>query len=264
MVGPNDTTVDWQLHAGNTVVWAVGAFEQHSAHLPLDTDAILGDLFGQYLAEELGAALLPTQRFGTSLEQTGFRGTLTLRPETLMAIVRDVADEVERQGFTRLVLLNAHGGNHCLVPVARDINRRDRALKILLVHFWEFADPETMRALCGGAPVCHADAFEISLFQAMAPALLRPSAPDIADRDEPLPLRQGDLTTFGVGTLSPGGTGGFPSRASKEAGERLLASIKAGMLAFVRDRLARLDAQPRYAGGGGLAVRTMTADDLPD
>lgn len=264
MIGPLDTTIDWQLHAGRTVVWAVGAFEQHSAHLPLDTDAILGDVFGQFLAEELGAALLPTQRFGTSLEQTGFRGTLTLRPETLMAIVRDMADEVERQQFTRLVLVNAHGGNHCLVPVVRDINRQNRPLKILLVNFWEFADIETMRELCGGAPVCHADAFEISLFQAIAPELLRPSAPDITGRDEPLPLEQRDLTTFGVGTLSPHGTGGFPSRATKEAGERLLTSMKANILAFVTDRLRRLADQPRYSGKGGIAVRTMTMDDLPD
>jgi creatinine amidohydrolase/Fe(II)-dependent formamide hydrolase-like protein/GNAT superfamily N-acetyltransferase len=264
MIGPTNTTIDWQLHTGRTVVWAVGAFEQHSAHLPLDTEAILGDVFARFLAEELGAALLPTQRVGTSLEQTGFRGTLTLRPETLMAIVRDMADEVERQSFTRLVLVNTHGGNHCLVPVVRDINRQNRALKILLVNFWEFADPETMRDICGGAPVCHADAFEISLFLAMAPELLRPNGPDITRRAEALPLQQGDLTTFGVGTLSPGGTGGFPSRASKEAGERLIASIQAGMLAFVRDRLRRLDDQPRYSGRGGLAVRTMTTDDLPD
>jgi creatinine amidohydrolase len=264
MIGPTNTTLDWQLHSGRTVVWAVGAFEQHSAHLPLDTDAILGDVFGRFLAEELGAALLPTQRFGTSLEQTGFRGTLTLRPETLMQIVRDVADEVERQGFTRLVLVNTHGGNHCLVPVARDINHQNRPLKILLVNFWEFADADTMRELCGGAPVCHADAFEISLFQVMAPELLRPSAPDLTRRNEALPLEQRDLTTFGVGTLSPAGTGGFPSRASKAAGETLIAAIKSGMLAFVRDRLRRLDDQPRYSGRGGLAVRTMTTDDLAD
>lgn len=264
MIGPESTTVEWQAHTGKTVVWAVGAFEQHSDHLPLDTDSILADLFARFVADELNAALLPTQRFGTSLEQSGFRGTMTLRPETLMQVVRDVADEVERQHFTRLVLVNAHGGNHCLTPVVRDINRLDRSLKVLLVNFWEFADPETMRELCGGAPVCHADAFEISIFQAIAPELLRAHSPDLARREEALPLAQGDLTTFGVGTLSPAGTGGFPSRASKEAGERLLRSIMEKMLAWVTDRLRRLDEQPRYAGRGGIAVRSMTNDDLPE
>jgi creatinine amidohydrolase/Fe(II)-dependent formamide hydrolase-like protein/GNAT superfamily N-acetyltransferase len=264
MIGPNSTTVDWQVHTGKVCVWGVGAFEQHSTHLPLDTDSILADVFTRFLAEELDAALLPTLHFGTSLEQTGFRGTLTLHPETLMQIVRDVAEEVERQHFTRLVLVNAHGGNHALVPVVRDINRQDRSLKILLVNFWEFADPEVMREVCSGAPVCHADAFEISIFQAIAPELVRDCCPDITQANEPLPLKQGDLTTFGVGTLSPQGTGGFPSRATKEAGERLMASMQANILAFVRDRLRRLDESPRYAGRGGLAVRTMTERDLPD
>lgn len=261
---PQSTTAEWQVHPGRVVVWGVGAFEQHGLHLPLDTDSLQADFFAGTLARELGAALLPTQRFGTSLEQTGFRGTLTLRPETLMAIVRDVADELERQQFTRLVLVNAHGGNYCLAPVVRDINRLNRPLKILLVNFWEYADPELARELGAGGVIGHADAFETSVMQAIAPELVRADSADIVPRSEALPLRQSDLNTFGIGHLSSNGIGGFPSRASRATGQRLVVSIQTGMLAFVQDRLRRLDEQPRYSGAGGIAVRRMIPSDLPE
>jgi creatinine amidohydrolase len=249
MIGPLHTTFDWQLHTGTVCVCGIGAFEQHSHHLPLDTDGFLADYFATFIAEELNAALLPSLHIGTSLEQTGYRGTVTLRPETLMLIIRDIAEEIEHQHFTRMILVNAHGGNHCLVPVVRDINRQNRPLKILLVNYWEFVDADIIQSLGSGAIACHADAFETSLMLAIAPELVRPTAVDITlPADDPLPFRQSDLTTFGVGLMSPHGSGGFPSRANSQVGEQILSSIKENVSIYLRDRLERLDRQPRYSG----------------
>ena len=53
MMDGNSTTYDWQRHAGRVCVWAIGAFEQHSVHLPLATDTLLADHFGRVVAAAL-------------------------------------------------------------------------------------------------------------------------------------------------------------------------------------------------------------------
>src|SRR5689334_8569356 len=96
MIDATSTTHDWQIHTGDVCVLPIGSIEQHSHHLPLDTDVRCGEFFARMIADDLGAALLPVLPFGTCMEHTGFRGSISLRPETLMQFVRDIADQVER------------------------------------------------------------------------------------------------------------------------------------------------------------------------
>src|SRR5436309_15020503 len=97
------------VDAGSTtVIVPVGAIEQHSGHLPLGTDAILGDEIGRLVAKRLGAVLAPTVRVGCSKHHMHFAGTLTLREETLEAMLIDVAESLAEHGFRRVVLLPTH------------------------------------------------------------------------------------------------------------------------------------------------------------
>ena len=96
------TSFEWHEASVSVCVLPVGAFEQHSRHLPLISDSFQAEYFGEFLARELDAGLLPVLSYGTSLEQTGFAGTVTLRPETLMQIIRDIAGELARQKVDQL------------------------------------------------------------------------------------------------------------------------------------------------------------------
>jgi hypothetical protein len=104
--------VEAAIARGRTaVVVPFGALEQHGPHLPLDTDAVLGDRLGPMLAERLDALCAPTIRVGCSWHHLAFAGTLSIRPETLLMIVEDLVDSLTRHGFRRIVLLPTHGGN---------------------------------------------------------------------------------------------------------------------------------------------------------
>lgn len=256
-VDETDTSVAWQGHESGLAVWPIGAFEQHGHHLPLASDNLLAEHFARRLAAELGAALLPLLPFGSSLEHTGFRGTLTLSPELQMALVRHMAGELQAQNFTRLVIVSGHGGNFGLYPAARAINREDRPLKVLV------ADVGDHMVRAGGRIEgdLHSGELETSLLLALAPELV---GDDRRDHSPDSSVEQVDLNFFGVGRLSStDGTWGRPSRSSAEAGRELAEQVFTSMMGWVQQRLERFDEDPRYSGAGPLVLRPMTDIDIP-
>jgi creatinine amidohydrolase len=108
------------------VVLPIGAIEQHGAHLPTATDALLAErmtiLALEKLPPEAKVWRLPVQSYGKSNEHLGFAGTISLRAETLMMLLHDIASSVAASGFKRLCFVNAHGGNTALLAMmAREI-----------------------------------------------------------------------------------------------------------------------------------------------
>ena len=106
-------------------VLPVAAIEQHGPHLPLNVDAVLVDGVIKAALPHLGttpALFLPTQKISLSTEHIGFAGTLTLSPQTVMALWMEIGASVARAGIKKLVLLNSHGGNVGLMDVvAREL-----------------------------------------------------------------------------------------------------------------------------------------------
>src|SRR5436305_11964520 len=108
-----------QVQAGrDTVVMALGATEQHGRHMPLATDALLGDHLARLVADRLDAFLAPTLRIGCSAHHVGFAGTMSLSEETFHAIVADVVGSLASGGFRRIVLIPTHGGTFGPLPAA--------------------------------------------------------------------------------------------------------------------------------------------------
>src|SRR3954447_7785565 len=108
-----------ELEAGrDTVVLALGATEQHGPHMPLATDALLGDEFARAVADRIDAFVAPTVRVGCSSHHLDFPGTLSLEDETFHAIVHDLVRSLARGGFRRIVLLPTHGGNFAPLAAA--------------------------------------------------------------------------------------------------------------------------------------------------
>ena len=98
------------LETDDRCILPTGSTEQH-AYLSLTVDAILAER----LAEEAGAIadvpVYPVIPYGLAQQWTAFPGTVTLRVETYLALIRDVLDSIRRAGFRRILLVNGHGGN---------------------------------------------------------------------------------------------------------------------------------------------------------
>ncbi|PSP57833.1 creatininase [Halobacteriales archaeon QH_7_66_36] len=105
--------IDDALTGGvRTALIPAGSVEQHGPHLGLLKDAAWAEAVGGELAEELGNALVaPVIRPGCSEHHMGFSGTISYRPETLMAVLEDYCNSLAAHGFDELVIFSLHGGN---------------------------------------------------------------------------------------------------------------------------------------------------------
>lgn len=130
------------LDKENTIVLLpVSAVEQHGAHLPVGTDAIILETLMNLIIEkgsfDDGCLLFaPQLRVGKSNEHMGFAGTLTFGTMTYYSMLHDLASAIAASGFKKLVLFNSHGGNtDMLNMISRDI-RIDFGLEVFVFDWW--------------------------------------------------------------------------------------------------------------------------------
>lgn len=102
--------VEEYLKRDNRCVLPLGSTEQH-AYLSLSVDSILSERLSVEAAEPLGVPVFPVLAYGITPYFRAFPGTITLRVETYMSILRDILDSLAGQGFKRVLIVNGHGGN---------------------------------------------------------------------------------------------------------------------------------------------------------
>src|SRR5215831_20850267 len=95
------------------VILPVGVVEEHGAHLPLGLDSFAAEVYADAAAPHLEEAgyevvVAPTVPYGVAHQALDFPGTLTLRTETLRALVADIGRSLAQHGLNRLVILNGH------------------------------------------------------------------------------------------------------------------------------------------------------------
>jgi len=230
--------VQAELAAGrDTVVMAFGATEQHGPHMPLATDALIGDHLARLVADELDAFVAPTVRVGCSEHHLEFPGTLSISGQTFHAIVADLVRSLARGGFRRVVLLPTHGGN--FAPLAEAIEKLGPVEGIRILAQTDLSALMAIAQLGAdefGVPLSegglHAGEWETSMLEAIHPDLVH------AERGEPgytgdLGTALGAVFTEGVHTLAPNGVLGDPSRASPEHGQRYWDKVLAVALAEI-------------------------------
>ncbi len=119
----------------NRVIVPIGSTEQHGG-LSLMTDAILAERVATDAAEPLGVPVLPVIPFGVSTYFLGYPGTISLRVETLVAVVRDVLDSLAYTGFQRVLIVNGHGGNAPAAGLAIQWMRENPGVRVKFHNWW--------------------------------------------------------------------------------------------------------------------------------
>ena len=136
--------VDEYLKSDDRAVVPLGSTEQHS-YLSLATDAILADRVASEAAEPLGVPVFPVLAYGITPYFLAFPGSVSLRTETYVALVREVLDSLSGQGFRRVVLVNGHGGNGPAAAAAGEWMAEHPDCSAVLHNWWNA--PRTFQAV---------------------------------------------------------------------------------------------------------------------
>jgi creatinine amidohydrolase len=205
-----------------------GATEPHNLHMPYGTDTLQVEEIGRRACEFATSAgakvvLLPAIPYGVNTNHLKIPGALacSLTPTTLLAVITDLADSLERQGVRKLVLLNGHGGNE-LKPLTRELHHRTGVF--LCVCDWYRVAVDQYKGLFE-KPGEHADEVETSLGLAFFPDLMRP---ELADEGAARPtkfdaINRGWVSITRPWHLATTNTGlGDPRAASADKGRRLM------------------------------------------
>lgn len=96
----------------------IGCVEKHGQHLPLGTDILKGGKILDIAAEREDVCVFPHFPFGDLQGEQAYpagegthHGFISLSAELLLAMMREICDEIGRNGFKKILLFSSHGGN---------------------------------------------------------------------------------------------------------------------------------------------------------
>ncbi|MGE5658657.1 MAG: creatininase family protein [Actinomycetota bacterium] len=228
------------------IVQPIGAIEQHGPHLPLIVDAAISvAITGKALAKlkpEIPAYALPPLYYGKSNEHWHFPGTITLSAQTLLALLKEVAESIYRAGFRKFVLLNAHGGQPQIMEiVARDLHQNYEDFWVFPLFVWRVPNATaqllTPKELELGI---HAGDAETSLLLSILPEQVKMERA-VAEYPHGLPENsllsmEGNLPfAWLTRDLTKSGVLGDPTPATKEKGDRILESLSNAWVQVIED-----------------------------
>jgi creatinine amidohydrolase len=228
-------------HTWDTAVLPFGATEPHNFHMPYGTDNFQVEEVGRRAcarAYERGAKvlLLPTMPFGVNTNHLKVKGALALSvtPTTLLKLITDLVDALERQGVKKLVLLNGHGGNE-LKPLSRELHHRTSVFLCVCDWFRVAADlyPTLFKA-----PGEHADEMESSMGLAYFPHLMKmkDAGPGTMHKTKFEAINKGWVSITRPWHLLTDDTGaGDPSAAAPEKGQKLMEAVTERLGNFLYD-----------------------------
>jgi len=199
-----------------------GATEAHNYHLPYATDNIQAEQVAIEAARiawenRAKAVVLPTIPFGVNTGQLDVPLCINMNPSTQYAILKDIVYVLNKQQIHKLVLVNAHGGNH-FKQMIRELSIEFPQVFICVLNWWQITDSNQYF----DEPGDHAGELETAVMMHLTPNLVLPlsEAGDGATKAFKIKgLKEGWVATQRKWTSVTKDTGvGNPQKATKEKG----------------------------------------------
>lgn len=137
------TASDWPKameRSASTCILPIGILEKHGPHAPIGSDLIHVREWAARATKKEYAVVFPDYFYGQIYEARHQPGTFALPPRVVWDLLESTCDEIGRNGFKKIVIVNGHGGNPNLLRyfVQTQLGRRHD----YVVYFFDpAADP---------------------------------------------------------------------------------------------------------------------------
>lgn len=168
----------------DVVILPVGSVEQHGPHLPLFTDTIISEGFANLLGDKVNGIVMPSINYGYKSQPASgggplFPGTIDLNGTTLINLVKDIIEELIRDGICKIALVNSHFENQAFLLEAIDLVSKNMPAntKIIMMSWWDLITQNTIDKIFDevefpGWALEHAAITETSLILKFKPELV--------------------------------------------------------------------------------------------
>jgi creatinine amidohydrolase len=138
---------DWQRaldSSARTCILPIGILEKHGPHAPIGSDLIHVREWAARATKKEYAVVFPDYFYGQIYEARHQPGTFALPSKLVLELLDATCEEIARNGFQKIVIINGHGGNPNLLRffVQTQLERR----RNYAVYFFEPGPDSTLNA----------------------------------------------------------------------------------------------------------------------
>lgn len=108
------TAGDWPValeKSNRTIILPIGILEKHGLHGPIGSDLIRAREWADRATDIEYAVVFPDYFYGQVNEAKHIQGTFSLPSDLTMQLLEATCKEIARNGFNKILIVNAHGGN---------------------------------------------------------------------------------------------------------------------------------------------------------
>jgi len=175
------TMIEFQenLKKTQTVLIPFGSIEEHGAHLPLHTDALIVEEVLKQVVQRLSVFMTPTLYYGVCTSTKAHPGTISIRPETLRRLTRDIVEELYKKGLRNFFLISGHAGGLHMAAMREAAEELVEILdaKIAVFSLYDFMWTE-LSQVAETPNDSHAGEIETSLVMVLASHLVKGTSPE--------------------------------------------------------------------------------------
>ena len=174
------TASDWPAaleRSSRTCILPIGILEKHGPHAPIGSDLIHVREWSARAARQEYAVVFPDYFYGQINEARQQPGTFSLPPTMVLDLLQATTDEIGRNGFDKIVIVNGHGGNPQLLRyfIQSQLGRRHSYVVYLFDPASDPATDEKVKQLRKSDPAgdMHAGERETSTLLYLRPDLVK-------------------------------------------------------------------------------------------
>lgn len=212
-----------------------GACENHGDHMPFGADFIMPYELAKRISNKYKNIIVyPPLPYGVSSHHKDFYMTISLEPETMIRVVRDILQSLASNNIKRILIINGHDGNIAPIELASRVVKEQHPEIVIscLESWWTLVGQLDSQLFDVWDGLGHGGEAETSAMLAIRPDLVDMTiAPEQVVPKLPDHVR----VYWKFNELTNTGATGAPRKATAEKGERILEILEDVLLGYIAD-----------------------------